>query len=122
MSRIVAKPCPDPCRRTCRADVAGDARAEIVTTSAGSAPTIVIRDARTHHVTETIHPFGTHYQGHGVHYAIGDVDADGRQDIVVGAGPGGGPNVRVFDATGVMHSDFFAFDPSFRGGVVVGVD
>jgi hypothetical protein len=117
-----AKPCADPCRRTHRADVAGDGRAEIVTTSAGTAPTIVIRDPRSGRVLETIHPFGTHYHGHGVQFALGDVDGDGTDEIVVAAGAGAAPRVRVFDgATGAAVGDFFAFEPGFTGGVNVAV-
>ena len=47
-----------------------------------------------------------------------DVDGDGCADIVTGAGPGGGPHVRVF--SGIDLSDlasFYAFDPVFNGGV-----
>src|SRR5205814_7580870 len=37
------------------------------------------------------------------------------------ADAGGGPNVRVFDATGAVRASFFAFDPGFTGGVRVAV-
>ena len=41
-------------------------------------------------------------------------------DLVVGAGPGGAPRVRVFDGkTGAARLDFFAYEDSFRGGVYV---
>src|SRR5262249_3626014 len=45
---------------------------------------------------------------------------DGMADIIVGAGPGGGPHVKVFDgATGTEMGGFFAYIPAFKGGVSV---
>ncbi|MFO0851456.1 MAG: hypothetical protein U0871_23295 [Gemmataceae bacterium] len=42
--------------------------------------------------------------------------------LVVGAGEGGGPHVKVMsDPSGAGSADFFAYDPSFRGGVRVAV-
>jgi hypothetical protein len=74
----------------------------------------------------------------GVRVAVGDIDGDGIDDIVTGAGPGGGPHVKIFrgvfcpggvtpdcpsgnaiDPTPV--ASFFAFDPAFTGGVYVAV-
>src|SRR5207248_1193706 len=41
-------------------------------------------------------------------------------EIVAGAGPGGGPHVKVFDAeTGDVLESFFAYDAAFAGGVRV---
>lgn len=57
----------------------------------------------------------------GVHVAIGDVNGDGKGDIVTGAGPGGGPHVVAWDSvTGNAITSFFAYNPSFTGGVQVG--
>ncbi len=39
--------------------------------------------------------------------------------IAVGAGPGGAPRVRVYNADGSVRFDFNAYDPAFRGGVRV---
>jgi Domain of unknown function (DUF4394)/FG-GAP-like repeat len=63
------------------------------------------------------------FQG-GVRVAAADFNLDGRAEIITAAGPGGRPHVRVFDAAtgaqlpGALGS-FFAFDPSFHGGVFV---
>jgi hypothetical protein len=38
---------------------------------------------------------------------------------LTGAGPGGGPHVRILEATGALRAEFFAFDPNFHGGVNV---
>jgi hypothetical protein len=57
----------------------------------------------------------------GVTVATGDYNGNGTQDIIVGTGPGGGPRVRVFEDGNYANltADFFAYDPSFRGGVLV---
>jgi hypothetical protein len=56
-----------------------------------------------------------------VRVAAGDVNGDGRADIITGAGPGGGPHVRVFDGATLAELDsFFAYNPLFGGGVFVG--
>jgi FG-GAP repeat protein len=66
----------------------------------------------------------------GVSVAAGDVNGDGHPDIVTGAGPGGGPHVRVFDGAPDPDSglpklteigSFYAYSPTFTGGVNVGV-
>jgi Subtilase family/FG-GAP-like repeat len=55
----------------------------------------------------------------GVRVAVGDVDGDGVPEIITGAGPGGGPQVRVFDMKGNLKSEFFAYASGFHGGVSV---
>lgn len=52
--------------------------------------------------------------------AVGDVNGDGIADLIVGAGPGGGPRIKVIDgATQATIYDFFVFEPTFTGGVFV---
>lgn len=57
--------------------------------------------------------------GLGAHVATGDVDGDGRDEIITGAGFGGGPHVKVFDQFGNLKTEFFAYGLNFRGGVNV---
>ncbi len=60
------------------------------------------------------------FQG-GVNVAMGDVNNDGEADLIAAAGPGAGPQVKVFaggDPSNLLRS-FFAYDPAFRGGVNV---
>ena len=55
----------------------------------------------------------------GVRVATGDVDGDGVNEIITGAGPGGGPQVRIFKADGTPMGGFFAYPEAFHGGVYV---
>lgn len=63
-------------------------------------------------------PFGQF--GGGASIATGNFDPNvtGTQ-IVVAAGPGGGPLVQTMSQSGTMLSQFFAFDKSRRGGLDV---
>ena len=55
----------------------------------------------------------------GVNLATGDVDNDGKTEIIVGAGIGGGPQVRIFDLNGKLENQFFSFDEGDRNGIFV---
>ena len=57
----------------------------------------------------------------GVFVAAGDVNGDGRADLITGAGMiglGSGPHVKVFDGRDNAElQSFFAFDAAFVGGI-----
>ena len=57
----------------------------------------------------------------GASVAAADVNGDGTADIITGAGSGGGPNAKVYNGTDdSLLANFYAFDPTFLGGVFVG--
>ena len=56
----------------------------------------------------------------GVNVAAGDINGDGIDELITGPGATGGPNVKVFDANANQLASFFAYSPSFTGGVTVG--
>jgi len=56
----------------------------------------------------------------GVFVAAGDVNGDGRADIIVAPDAGAPPLVRVYDGkSAALLASFYAFDPAFTGGVSV---
>jgi hypothetical protein len=107
-------------------DVNGDGRADIITGAGpGGGPHVRVFDGATLTQLASFFAFDPSFTG-GVAVAAGDVNSDGRADIITGAGPGGGPHVREFDGTTALprfgpRGSFLAYDPSFSGGVFVAV-
>lgn len=98
----------------------GDGKAEIITgAGAGGGPHVRVFDGATGAELMSFFAYDPAFAG-GVFVAAGDVNGDWRPDVITGAGPGGGPHVRVFDWwSGMELQSFFAYDPSFAGGVRV---
>lgn len=103
-------------------DVNGDGTRDLVIApGAGGGPRIKILDGRNGNTLADFFVYEPNFRG-GVSIALGDVNNDGRDDIITGTGRGGGPRVRVLDGAALGSTvirDFFAYEPNFRGGVLV---
>jgi uncharacterized delta-60 repeat protein len=109
-------------------DVTGDGRAELaVAADVGGGPRVRVFEANSLSANDprTLADFfaidDVNFRG-GARPALGDVNNDGRADLVVGAGPGGGPRVALFDGATLagtptrLVGDFFVFESQLRNG------
>jgi len=102
-------------------DINGDNQLEIITGNrAGASPEVKIFNV-SGVILRRFLAYHENFIG-GVNVAAGDINGNGIDDIVTGAGPGGGPHVRIFTADGQVITQFFAYDQKFRGGVAVSVE
>ncbi len=108
--------------RVALGDVNGDGvRDLVIAPGQGGGPRIRIVDGKSGQTLNDFFVYEPSFTG-GISVSVGDVNGDGRNDIITGTGVGGGPRVRVLDGAtlgkGVLK-DFFAYEDSFRGGVLV---
>lgn len=78
----------------------------------------VKRFNRSFEQVESFMAFTEDFQG-GASVAYGDIDGNGSDEVIVGAGPGGGPNVKVFTSSGEKLLSFFPYVEEFKKGVYV---
>src|SRR5207253_182607 len=102
-------------------DVNGDGKADIITGAGpGGGPHVEVFSGADGSVLDSFFAYNPAFTG-GVSVAAVDFNGDGKADIVTGAGPGGGPHVRVRDGKTLNDlASFMAYDPTFTGGVFVG--
>src|SRR5262249_20277188 len=105
------------------ADLNKDGKADVIVgAGAGALPEVMVFDGSDLASRQVLASFFAYPQsfGGGVRVDVADVNKDGAADILTGAGPGGGPQVSVFDGTTLMMLDsLFGFIPSFSGGIFV---
>lgn len=120
--------------RVVTADVTGDGVQDIIVApGAGSQSWVKVYDGTNLQEVRSFLAYTADFTG-GTFVAVGDVDHDGRNDIVTGAGENGGPHVKVFGGADLFPNgdvtlavlpyarrSFFAYESDFRGGVSVAV-
>ena len=89
----------------------------VVAAHSDHAPEVMRYDLFTEELG-TINAYADDFRG-GVRLAMGDVDGDGVEEIITGAGPGGGPQVQVFELDGELIGTFFAFEEWNHSGIYV---
>jgi uncharacterized repeat protein (TIGR01451 family) len=103
-------------------DVNGDGEADIITApDTGGGPLIHVYDGATGNLVIAFNAYNPGFNS-GVRVAAGDINGDGKAEIITAPGVGGGPLVEAFNGTtGAVLLAFNAYNPAFRGGVFVAV-
>ena len=78
-----------------------------------SSAVTVIKEGQS--AATTFSPYGSFMGGSSV--TLIDWDVDGQEEVVVGAGPGGGPHVKIFSLEGELEGDFLAHGPQYDHGI-----
>jgi hypothetical protein len=101
-------------------DINGDGFSDIITgADAGGGPHVQVFSGKDGSLLMSFFAYNPGFTG-GVRVAAGDVNGDGKADIITAAGAGGGPHVEVFSgADGSILRSFFAYDPGFTAGLYV---
>jgi hypothetical protein len=123
--------------RTALGDINGDGNSDLVIAAGfGGGPRLSILDGRQlsnlniyGFLTSDFYAFSDALRD-GVYVSVGDVNGDGFAEVIIGAGPGGGPRVLVLSGQTILTeggpvatrrpvANFFAGDPKSRNGVFV---
>jgi hypothetical protein len=114
--------------RIAMGDVNGDGYTDLITgVGIGGGPHIKVWDIQSGAPIQvaSFFAFESAFTG-GLYLGVGNLNGDAYGDIVVGAGPGGGPRVTAFAGAQAFAinqnevlTNFFAYSDVFRGGVTV---
>lgn len=122
--------------RVAMGDLTGDGIADLITgPGPGMKPTVRVFDGVTSQLLMSFDAYDSSFRG-GVNVAVGDVNGDGRADLVTGAGENGGSHVKIFDGRALfplegavgdagpnsyLLREFFAYDAQYNVGARVAV-
>lgn len=104
--------------RVAAGDVNGDGTEDIIAAAGpGGGSRVRVFDGVTFAPLLDILAFEETFTG-GVFASVGDLNGDGKSELILSADVGGGPRVRILDAlSGNTMADFFGIaDENFRGG------
>jgi serralysin len=98
--------------RVAAGDIDSDGFTDLITAAGpGGGPQVTIFSGKDSSVLQSYFAYDPKFHG-GVYVGAGDVNGDGKADVITGAGPGGGPQVTVFSgANGGQVESFFAYSP-----------
>jgi len=101
-------------------DLSGNGQKQIVTgTGFMGGPQVRIFDKNGKVLSGGFFAYGTTFRG-GVNVAVGDIDGNGKDEIVTGAGYGGSSHVRIFNSKfQALNPGFFAYGKDTKTGVRV---
>ncbi len=100
-------------------DTNGDGHEELIFGAGpGAKPEVSVRNQSNQEISIFL-AYDKNFRG-GIRVAAGDVDGDGKDEIITAPRKGGGGQVRIFEADGTKRSlEFWPYGPAFRGGVDV---
>ncbi len=99
-------------------DVDGDNIDEIITGAGpGGGPRVSVFELDGTPL-QTFYAYSQNFKG-GIDVSAGDVSGGTADEIITGAGPGGGPHVAIWQPDGTAIDDFYPYSRDFKGGVRV---
>jgi hypothetical protein len=100
-------------------DTKGDGKSEIIASAEyWDDPWVKVLNKKGK-VLKKFYAYSKSFRG-GVYVAVGDVNGDGKAEIITGPGFGGGPQVRVFKASGkALSISFWPYAQNYLEGVLV---
>jgi hypothetical protein len=111
-------------------DINGDGKADLVVTPdvGGSSRTIIYNNGKENEIISNFFGIDDPLFRGGARCAVGDINNDGKADVVIAAGFGGGPRIAGFSGATMgtnggtrLFNDFFAFADTLNNGTYVAV-